>query len=712
MRSARLYAICLVFLGPPSAPVAQSTRIFAQAGVPIQRIHPWGRQLHASCLVCGPKPTQDGRVNDINDPMPPAAEAPHAAPPKKTAVQENTQGLARVLLILFATTALLGGGYALVASMSALRDIGVLGGFIVALLPVVALPAFLTIRAGLALKRRGMGAVVRRLVGIALVLLTHLAVIGVVTEWVGRTTGDFFATSYLALEEIGGVPYFSPMLKRAAKERDALPLPGDDPDAVATGPDGGPLPLVDGGPVPTPAAPADGGPAAIAPLVAPPAVDAGATTAPTPAVVPGALAPREEGGARVLFAVSTAKKGSSSTLVVHELFAKGAHHQRHLNLDAHRAGGSIRRVESANDGTVVVLQSSGAVLLAPPSGALTPVVSLAPGAKVSSPDGADAGAITSVRDVVVGPGGDLVAVVDVALSRGKAPRPSLVAATVNSATATLVRQRGDAIDDEDKKPANLSYDFALRRSEGSDRFVVVETFTSGAPVRTNLSGATFKMNPQRLLTGSVRAPAGLREVARTGAAVMKLKGKTLQAFQDAVPLADGRVLFDANFVEAGREGWVFIATPGESQVYALSYAKFPNKAPWGTAAPRARSLTASDADYFFVTGDDDHSAIVRGEVSGAMSKLQVPAQALGFDRAWRVSRFHSVALADGGEWVLIMADVYADDDVKRRALLTAKMSDYEAGTFSVVVVEGMGSTPLSRLSFHSDRRDPLWMMGP
>lgn len=651
-------------------------------------------------------------MNDINDPIPPAAEPPRAAPPKKSAVQENTQGLARVLLILFATTAMLGGGYALVASMSALRDIGIWGGFFVSLLPVVALPAFLTIRAGLALRRRGMGAVIRRLVGIALVLLTHLAVIGVVTEWVGRGSGDFFATSYLALEEIGGVPYFSPMLKRAAKERDALPLPGDDPDATATGPDGGPLPTVDGGPVPTPvvAAP-DGGPTAIAPLVTP-ALDAGGAIAPTPVVAPGTLAPREEGGARVLFAVSTAKKGSSSTLVLHELFAKGALHQRQLDLDAHRTGGSIRRVESANDGTVVVLQSSGAVLLAPPSGALTAVTALAPGAKITSPDGADAGAITSVRDVIVGPGGDLLAVVDVALSRGKAPRPSLVAASATSAAATLIRQRGDAIDDEEKTPASAASDFSLRRSEGSDRFVVVESFTLGASVRTKLSGATFQMNPQRLLTGSLRAPAGLREVARTGAAVMKLKGKTLQAFQDAVPLADGRVLFDANFVEAGREGWVFIATPGEAQVYALSYAKFPDKAPWGTAAPRARSLSASEADYFFVTGDDDNSALVRGEVSGAMSKLKVPSRATGFERSWRVTRFHSVAVADGGEWVLVMATIAGEDNVNRRALLTAKTSDFEAGQFAAVVVEGMGPTPLSRFSFRSDRRDPLWMMGP
>lgn len=658
-------------------------------------------------------------MNDPTTPEPgPAAAStpPSAAPAAKTKVAENTAGLARVLLVVLVVTALLGGLYALVAMMSALSVLGIIGGFVVALLPVAALPLFLSIRASMALKRRGQGAIIRRLVSIALVLLTHLAIIGVVSEWVGRSSGDLIATSYLALEEVGGVPYISPMLRRAAKERNTLPLPGDDEKKANMGADGGPVeaaPASDGGPAPSGIQPAVTDPATKAPRTS----DAGPAAQaedPTP-VVATSLSPRKEGGARVLFAASAGREaGGNEVVLAHSLYAHGAVQTRRLSLAAFRTMGGVRQIETAQDGHLAVLLTSGTVLGAAPAGGLSALTALALGTKVKTADNADAGEITAVRDVNIGPGGNLLAVVDVAASRGKAPQPALVSTTLSGSSAIVVRKRGDAIDAVGTESAPTAYDFQLRRGTGNDRFVVVETFVSGAPIRSQYTGTVFQMNPQRLLVGSTRAPAGLREVARTGATLVGIGQKTLQAFQDAVALADGRVLFDANFAEAGKEGWLFVATPGDAQAYALAPKLYPNGALWKASAPRARSLSAKDDVISFIGGNADESSLKRGTFGGTGTTVAQGATATAADgtASWRVLDFESVALSDTADWMLLAATVRGDDGKERGAILLANEQDLAAKNLEALVVEGVGTNPLSRLTFRQDRRDPLWLVAP
>lgn len=655
-------------------------------------------------------------MNDPTTPEPgPAAAStpPSSAPSANTKVAENTAGLARVLLVVLVVTAMLGGLYALVAMMSALSVLGIIGGFVVALLPVVALPLFLSIRASMALKRRGQGAIIRRLVSIALVLLTHLAIIGAVSEWVGRSSGDLIATSYLALEKVGGIPYVSPMLRRAAKERNTLPLPGDDEGKPKMGADGGPVveaPKADGGPaagdVPPEDKPkteaSDAGPAA--------KIEEAATTA-----TATTLSPRSEGGARVLFAASAGRDaGGNEVVLAHSVYAQGAVQTRRLSLAAFRTQGGVRQIESAQDGHLVVLLTSGTVLGAAPAGSLGVLTPLALGAKVKTADNADAGEITAVRDVNVGPNGDVLAVVDVAASRGKAPQPAMVSTTLSGASAIVVRKRGDAVEAVGSEAAPTAYDFELRRGTGSDRFVVVETFVTGKPVRNQFTGKVFQMNPQRLLVGSTRAPAGLREVARTGAALVGVAQKTLQAFQDAVALADGRVLFDANFAEAGKEGWLFVATPGDAQAYALAPKLFPGKALWKATAPRARSLSAKDDVMSFIGGTAEQSSLKRGSFDGTGATLSKGANATTADgtSSWRILDFESVALSDTADWMLLAATVRGDDGKERQAILLANEKDLEAKTFEALIVEGVGANALSRLTFRQDRRDPLWLVAP
>ncbi len=310
----------------------------------------------------------------------------------------------------------------------------------------------------------------------------------------------------------------------------------------------------------------------------------------------------------------------------------------------------------------------------------------------------------------------MVAVVDVAATRGKAPSPALVTSPINGATATLIRQRGDGVDALDSAEANApkAFDFGLRRGSGSDRFVLVETFVVAKPIRTKLSGKIFEMNPQRLLVGSTRAPAGMREVARTGASLIGIQDRTLQAFQDAVALADGRVLFDANFAEDGKKGWVFVATPGDAQAYAVAPKRFPTRAPWSENAPRARALSASDDVFAFIGGDADKPSLSLSAFSGEATTVTTGATAYSKDgtTSWRVLSFQSVALADTADWALAHVILRGDDGKERGAIVLASAADIKAKAFEVIAVESTGASPISRLMFRQDRRDALWMVAP
>ena len=147
-------------------------------------------------------------------------------------------------------------------------------------------------------------------------------------------------------------------------------------------------------------------------------------------------------------------------------------------------------------------------------------------------------------------------------------------------------------------------------------------------------------------------------------------------------------MFDANFLEKGADGWLFIAKQGG--VFALASEKRESDAAsWSVAAPRARSLEAA-ADGAFVFRRGDGAAIV----SSIDRPNEAVAALLGADalstEGKKVGNVVSVDVPSlvRGEWLFASVTLKANDGTTHDAIVLASKQDVQNGKCEVLVEVG------------------------
>ncbi len=611
-------------------------------------------------------------------------------PPKKAPAARRHL----VLLLITVFTTMVGGLLTAVAVGALLSFLPALIGVILGLLPAFVLPIFLTLRADLAFKRRNFPVLVRRLAMLFLIGACQLAVFGAVLTWSSRTTAHLAATAAQTLEVVGGVPVLSGILKKHAAAGGVLLT--DRPPRPAVGPDGGVLRGPDGGVLA-----ADGGYLAEHPDAGPLAIDGGvaaradagsaAPAPPTPTLSPAAPTPkagaalslRGPGKAVRTACAAVGTKNGDTVLAIATVQGGGAVTWRTVDVGALDKLGPPTLVECADDGTAAaILGGTNLVLARPGRAGLETIKALAPGAKLAG------GEVQAVRDVAVGPGGLLLAVVDLtrATDGGTSVAHALVVMGAKSAL-TVLRASGDAV--PGGEAGDVAHDFALKRPGGGTGALVVESYLQGGTDKgVRISGEEYALNPQRLLSLRLDSPKAMTELAGTGAEPSGIDGVHLQAFGDAVLLPDGRVLVDANFVEKGPDGWLFSARPAGG-IAALAPALRAGGAAWSAQAPRAQHLDADLGGTALFRRSDGAVALFTIDKPEQMSAGLLGAEALSGAGVVRgqVTAVDVPLLARGGGWVLASAKLQ-DATGARDALLLASLEDLANGKAEVLVAVG------------------------
>jgi hypothetical protein len=588
---------------------------------------------------------------------------PQAAPPSSSSAGQRRLPLL-VGTILFGVLFGLLAGVAFAAWAGAL--LGAIGGLVVGLLLSWALPLFLGARAAVALKKKKPDSVLlRRLTALFLVALVQTTVFlaGFVNLGAGNATASA-ELSVAALPLLSGVPGLGPWLKDVATKGGMI-VPDDTTPATTTTADAGP-----------PAAGrADAGSA-----------DAGATAAATLPTTPGGLQPRAGGRVVGTLAAGVQTTEGDDAVVVWQVLFGGQTVARVVDLQAFSALGPFTRVESSSDGFVAVVLGGAQLVTAMPSGPASHDKALSRGARIGELD------VQGLRDVAIGPGGALLAVVDAFDPRANKAVAALVARPAGGGAAFVVRKAGDVVDPPAKKgeAANVSHAFSIKRGDGSGAVVVEEVvLEGGVDEGTKASGAQWTLNPRRLLSGQLDNPRALAEVVRTGAEPSGIDGTTLLAFGDAVLLPDGRVVFDGNAVEEGARGWLFSARVGGGAFAISPELVGKPEAPFSSVAPRVRNLSITgDGDFAFVNRD---GAVVTGPLARpADAKTSVlRADALRDDgaRAGGVATVATVRLA-GGEWLVAGVELLAESGARDEAVVLAGPADRAAGKVLVLLEQG------------------------
>jgi hypothetical protein len=564
------------------------------------------------------------------------SEEPQASAPAKKARNEPRYV---VLLVLTVVGTLVGGLLASVAMGALFSFMPPLVAVLVGTLFGFALPIFLALRAAAALKRRNMPALLRRLVVMGLIGATQLAVVGGVLTWTSRGTGELAATAHAALGTFGGVPVISGLLENHATKSGAL-IRKKDP---APGPDAGVL--ADAGPVDA----ADGGVAVVDAGTAPALAATGPEPRP-PAPKPGAtLSPRSAGGALTA---------------------------RVVDLAAHEKRGAPTLVECADDGAVAAILDGVHLLVVRPGKPVAEVVkALAPGQRLGELE------IRGTRDVVIAPGGSMLAVVEVLVEGGGIAQR--LVSVPKTGPVVVLRSAGDAV--PQGSDGSVAHTWAFKRHNGSGSVLVVETYLEGGnDVGTRIGGEQYTLNPQRLLAMKIDAPKAQLEVTRTGTEPNGIDGMELQAFGDASLLADGRALFDANFIERGAEGWLFLGRVGEG-VFALAPELRGGGAPWSQTPPRAMYLDAvQEGTVIFRRGDGAVVSFALDAPKTASASL-LGADALDDkgNKRGSITNVDVPLLARGGEWIVASATMAGKD-----AIVLASSADRANGVAEVVLAAG------------------------
>lgn len=587
-------------------------------------------------------------------------DLPASPGPREPSSSSRSPLVFGAFVLLFAAGATL----ATLALAAALYFLGLWAALGLGAFVAVALPLFLVVRLHQGLKRRRTAAWVRHLLAALLTLITHAALFGICLDWVGRSLGDVFAVAdTVVVKTVGSVPLLSGILRRGAEEAtislDGRPVPRRG-DGGPLDDDGGPLAEGDGG---TPAAAPDGG---------------------VLAAEPSPLSPRTSAGRPVRGVVSLVRTDIGGyAAVVTTLDAGGVATHRSLDLTPFASEGGPTAADAAKDGSAAFVTGGGSVVYAGAGESPRALPALARGAKLRSPSGARV--IRAVRDVAIAPGGALLVVAEVVVTgagddapvSGKISQALLAYHPKKPGAVEVLRQSGDVV--PGAAEGSTSSGFALRRTGPAGRVAVVEQFLEGG------DGAS---NDERLLAGRVDEPRLLQEVSRTSDAITGLPQRAVSSFGEASVLADGRVLFDASFVEDGTGGALLVGREGAPPLALAAEAFRDGKAPWTAEAPRAQHLVAEpDGRFAFVK----QNGVVLSEVDRPLEATLLPVgvrvhQLVG-DGATPLGEAQELfrpTLAQGGDWLLVGARLEGG----RRALLLLSRDDAKKGAAEAVLVEG------------------------
>jgi len=580
-----------------------------------------------------------------------------AAPAPKSG---GAAGPKRLLLLAF--TIVFGVVFGLVAGISfaawAGGLIGAVGGLVVGLALTWILPLVLAVRANLALKRQQRPILLRRIVALFLVGVTQLTFFLVGVDNAGDDkVSTSAAIAQASLPLLGPVPVLGGLLDTHAKKGGATGR-----DAVTTPPTGGTTTTTPG---------PDAGPA-----------DATTTTTTTAT----GLSPRTAGRSiGTVAAAATTADGGLLALRVGVAFG-GQTTVDVIDLGTFADKGTPTRVESSADGHVVVVLAGQHVVVTAPGKAPALDAALGRGGRIGELD------VQSVRDVAVGPGGAILLAVDTFDAKKNAVVQALIARPVGGAPF-IVRRAGTTVEGEKLvagEVADTTSGYSIKRHDGQGHVVVEEVFVEDdTDVGTKLDGAKYTMNPRRLLVGTIDTPRALAELVRTGDQPSGVESVTLQGFADAVALPDGRVFFDANFVEEGPRGWLFSARLGGGAFAVSPELVGKPEAPFAERAPRAPRLTVEpEGGFGFITRD---GALMLGSLQRLAESKPVLLRAdavAASGRVGGVSRVNAARLLPGAEWVLANVELLDDAGQRREALVLASRVDLTAGKAEVLAVEG------------------------
>ena len=620
------------------------------------------------------------------------------APPSTTPPAASAEPRYAVLLVITILATVIGGLVTAVTVGALLSFLPAVVGVVLGAVVGFGLPLFLALRAAAALKRRKRGVLVRRLAVLTLVVAAQLAITGAILQYSPRTTGSLAFTAWDALDVVGGVPVVSDLLYAHAEREGAIPgtvakgnhgkpkvgLDG----GVLLGPDGGVARTADGG-IASPAHGADahGADGGVAHVDAADAGSAAVTNTEAPGPAPPrpkpgvGLSPRAEGKAARTFAAGVQTNTGDSLIIVGTVSAGGAFTSRIVDLSSNEKLGDPTIIECADDGSVAaVLGGAHLVTAGAGKGTAQVVKSLEPGQRLGGLE------IQAVRDVVVGPGGAGLAIVDLLAGANGELSQALVTLPKGAAAAAVLRKTGDKVPGS-ATDATIAKSWSFKKSSGAGTVLVDESYLEGGDdVGTRMSGETYLLNPQRLLVVKLDAPKAQVELVRTGTEPSGNDGKEMQVFGDAWLLADGRAVLDANFIEKGADGWLFVVKPGGG-IFALS-PDLADKAPWGTTAPRMKYLEAG-ADGTLVFRRDDGAAVVTSiDAPATQTAALLSADALASDgrKLGSVASVDVPLLARGGEWLI--AKVSMKGATAHDAIVLASRADVQNGKAEVLVEVG------------------------
>lgn len=615
------------------------------------------------------------------------ADAPSA--PSPTPMHKSAGPRYLVLLALIIIGTAIGALWVALAFGALLTFLPAIAGVLCGLALGLAAPLFLALRADAALKRRRSALLLRRFTVMFLIGATQLALFGAVLTWSSRATGDLAWTAHKVLDLAGGVPIVSELLYTHAERTGCIPgaeLDKQKTTAAAAANDAGVVDVKvtsDGGVLDH-----DGGSTAPAITSSP-----HTRTPQPPRAKPGVpLSPRVEGKAARTFAAAVTMSDGAAVIAVGTVSVGGAVTFRIVSLAAHEKLGATTLVESADDGTVAAILGGSHLLVSRPGKTTAEVVkALSPGQKLAA---AKAGAdeIQSVRDVVIGPGGAGLAIVTVlaAAPAGNGEvHERLITLPKGQAPASVLRRAGDPVPGAQSE-ATIAKSWSFKKGAGTAAVLVVESYLEGGDdLGTHLNGENYTVNPQRLLVVKLDAPKALVEIARTGLEPSGIADRELQIFGDATLLPDGRVVFDANFLEKGDDGWLFVSKPAGG-VFALAPDKRDaDTALWTRTAPRARSLEAAADGSLLFRRNDGAAILTSADRPNEAVAALLGADALTSDGKPRgsITSVDVPTLAQGG-WLFASVQLRAADGTTHDAVVLASSTDIANGKAEVIFEVG------------------------
>jgi hypothetical protein len=597
-------------------------------------------------------------------------------------------------LVLLALTIVVGVVFGFVAGVSFAAWVGGTVGEVVGLVLGLALgwvlPLVLSVRASRALTRQRRPVLLRRVVALFLVVVTQLTLLLLGLDNAGSDkVSASAAMAKAALPLLRPVPMLGGVLENYAVEGGAADLPSEQEktDGVAQ--------------------PTDG--------TASSATASSSSASPSPAHT--GLSPRAAGRTiGTLAAIATTTEGGLVLVRVGVAFG-GQTSLEPVDLSAFADKGAPTRADESVDGHAVVVLAGQHVIVVAPKKAPALDAGLSKGGKLGELE------LQTIRDIAIGPGGALLAAVDAFDVKKGAVVQALVARPVGGA-AFVVRRAGTPIEGEKLvagEAPDVSFGYSIKRHEGTGHVVVEEVILEDdTAVNTKLDGAVYAMNPRRLLVGTIDSPRALAELVRTGDAPSGIEKVSLQGFADAVALPDGRVIFDANFVEEGARGWLFSARLGGGGAFAVAPELVGKpEAPFAERAPRTPHLTVEpEGGFGFVTRD---GALMLGalqrlaESKPALLRADVVSKT---GKVGGVSRVLAARLLPGAEWVLASIELLEESGQRREALVLASRADLGVGKAELLLIDG-GVVPAPASAAASSSRvkslfvleghdEPLW----